>query len=71
MFSPLKASERGSSIAELHRQIGISEKTIYRWKAKCSGIDVTEAECLRELDNENARMKKLLAESTLGNAALK
>lgn len=67
----LKAHERGVSVAELVRQNGVTEQTIYRWKAKYGGMKVSEAKRLRELEAENARLKKLLAESALDNAALK
>jgi len=67
----LKAHERGVSVAELSRQNGVTEQTIYRWKAKYAGMEVSEAKRLRELEAENARLKKLLAESDLDNAALK
>ncbi|MAY70083.1 MAG: IS3 family transposase [Halomonas sp.] len=67
----LKAHERGVSVAELARQNGVTEQTIYRWKAKYGGMEVSEAKRLRELEAENARLKKLLAESALDNAALK
>ncbi|MDI5889534.1 transposase [Halomonas rhizosphaerae] len=67
----LKAHERGVSVAELARQNGVTEQTIYRWKAKYGGMEVSEAKRLRELEAENARLKKLLAESALDNAAFK
>ena len=63
IISILKAGERGVSIAELARQNGGSEQTLYRRKAKYSGMEVSEAKRLRELDAENARFKRLLAES--------
>ena len=66
----LKAHERGVSVAELARQNGVTEQTIYRWKAKYGGMEISEAKHLRELETENARLKKLLAESALDNAAL-
>ena len=49
----------------------MTERILYRWKAKYSGMEVSEAKRLRELEAENARLKKLLAESALDNAALK
>lgn len=67
----LKAHERGVSVAELAWQNGVTEQTLYRWKAKYGGMEVSEAKRLRELEAENARLKKLLAESALDNAALK
>ena len=50
---------------------GISEATFYKWKAKYSGLEVSEARRLKSLEDENRRLKKLLAESMLDNAALK
>jgi len=67
----LKPHERGVSVAELARQNGVTEQTIYRWKTEYGGMEVSEAKRLRELVAENARLKKLLAESALDNAALK
>jgi len=58
-------------VAELARQNGVTEQTIYRWKTEYGGMEVSEAKRLRELVAENARLKKLLAESALDNAALK
>ena len=51
--------------------MGISEATLYNWKAKYGGMDVSEAKRLRMLEDENRKLKKLLAESMLDNAALK
>tara|TARA_B100000678_G_scaffold223574_2_gene191192 strand:+ start:816 stop:1082 length:267 start_codon:yes stop_codon:yes gene_type:complete len=67
----LKAHERGVSVAELARQNGVTKQTIYRWKANYGSMEVSEAKRLRELEAENVRLKKLLAESALDNAALK
>ncbi len=71
IISILKANEHGVSVAELARQNVVTEQILYRWKAKYSGMDVSEAKRLRELEAENARLKKLLPESALDNAALK
>lgn len=67
----LKEAEAGATGKEVCRRHGISENTFYRWKSKYGGMDVSEAKRLRELESENARLKKLLAESMLDNAALK
>src|SRR4249919_1682243 len=67
----LREHEAGAKAAELARKHGISEATLYNWKAKCGGIDVSEAKRLRMLEDENRKLKKLLAESMLDNAALK
>ncbi len=53
------------------RKHGVSEATIYKWKAKFGGMDVSDARRLRQLEEENARLKKLLADAILDNAALK
>src|SRR4249919_279722 len=67
----LREHEAGAKAAELARKHGISEATLYNWKAKCGGIDVSEAKRLRMLEDENRKLKQLLAESMLDNAALK
>jgi putative transposase len=67
----LKEHELGSKTADLCRKHGISEATFYNWKSKFGGLDVSEAKRLKQLEGENARLKKLLADSMLDNAALK
>lgn len=67
----LKEAEAGAKTKELCRKYGISEATFYNWKAKYHGMSVSEARRLRELEAENAKLKKLLAESELDKAALK
>ena len=67
----LKEHEAGAKTADLARKHGISEATLYNWKAKYGGMDVSEAKRLRQLEEENARLKKLLAEQMLDNAILK
>ena len=67
----LKEHEVGVKTAELCRKHGISEASFYNWKAKYGGLDVSEARRLRGLEDENRKLKKLLAESMLDNAALK
>jgi putative transposase len=67
----LKEAEAGAKTKELCRKYGISEATFYNWKAKYSGMTVSEARRLKELEAENAKLKKLLAESELDKAALK
>ena len=71
IISILKANERGVSIAELARQNGVTERILYRWKAKYSGMEVSEAKRLRELEAENARLKKLVANQALDIDMLK
>lgn len=67
----LKEQEAGVPVAELCRKHGVSNASIYKWKAKYGGMDVSEARRLKALEDENARLKKLLADSMLDNAALK
>ena len=67
----LREHEAGAKTADLARKHGISEATLYNWKAKYGGLDVSEARRLRGLEDENRKLKKLLAESMLDNAALK
>ena len=67
----LKEHEAGAKTAELCRKHGISDATFYNWKSKYGGLDVSEARRLRSLESENAKLKKLLAEAHLDNAALK
>lgn len=61
----LREQEAGAKTADLARKHGISEATLYNWKAKYGGMDVSEAKRLKALEDENAKLKKLLAESML------
>ena len=67
----LKEQEAGVPVADLCRKHGVSNASVYKWKAKYGGMDVSEARRLKALEDENARLKKLLADSMLDNAALK
>jgi putative transposase len=67
----LREHEAGVKTAELCRKHGISEATFYNWKAKFGGLDVSEAKRLKALEDENGKLKKLLAEAMLDNAVLK
>lgn len=67
----LKEAEAGGKTADLARRQGVSEATIYNWKAKYGGLEVSEARRLRELESENAKLKRLLADAMLDQAALK
>ena len=67
----LREHEAGAKTADLARKHGISEATLYNWKAKYGGLDVSEAKRLKALEHENRKLKKLLAESMLDQAALK
>ena len=63
--------EAGAKIADLCRKHGISDATYYNWKAKFVGMTVSDAQRLKALEAENSKLKRLLAESLLDNAALK
>ena len=67
----LRQAEAGMAIPELCRSGGFSQATFYKWRAKYGGMQVSEAQCLRELESENAKLKKLLAEAHLDIHALK
>ncbi len=67
----LKEQETGVKAADLCRKHGISEATFYNWKAKYGGLEVSEAKRLKALEDENAKLKKLLAEQMLDVAALR
>jgi len=67
----LKESEAGVATGDLCRRLGISEQTFYRWKAKFGGLEVTDAKRLRTLEDENRRLKHIVADLTLDNQALK
>lgn len=67
----LKEAEAGMKVAEICRKYGISEATYYNWKTKYSGMTVSEAQRLKALEAENAKLKKLLAERMLDIEALK
>lgn len=67
----LKQAEAGMPTEEVCRQQGISEATFYRWKSKYGGMDVGEAKRLKQLEEENRKLKSVVAELTLDNRALK
>jgi putative transposase len=67
----LREQEVGAKAADLCRKHGISEATFYNWKAKYGGMEVSEAKRLKALEDENAKLKKLLAEQMLDVAALR
>jgi putative transposase len=67
----LKEAEAGLPIAEVCRRHGVSEQSFYRWKAKYGGMEVSEAKRLRQLEEENSRLKKLVADLSLDNQMLK
>ena len=67
----MKEHEAGVSVSDLCRKHGVSDASIYKWKAKFGGMDVSEAKKLRGLEEENGKLKRLLADAMLGNVALK
>ena len=67
----LREQEAGAKTADVCRKHGISSATFYKWKARYGGLDVSDAKRLKSLDDENAKLKKLLAEAMLDNAMLK
>ena len=67
----LKQAEAGAKTADLCREHGISSVTFYKWKAKFSGMEVSDARKLRSLEDENRRLKHIVADLTLDNQALK
>jgi putative transposase len=71
IIAVLREHDAGAKAADLARKYGISEATLYNWKAKYGGMDVSDAKRLRSLEDENRKLKKLLAESILDQAALK
>ena len=71
IIAVLREQESGVATAEVCRRHGVSSATFYKWKAKYGGLEVSDAKRLRALEDENAKLKKLLAEAMLDNAMLK
>ena len=71
IIDALKRAEAGLTVPELCRELGISSATFYKWRAKFGGMEATDAKRLRDLEAQNSRLKKLLAEAVLDNEALK
>ena len=71
IIAVLKEAEAGAKTADLCRRHGISEQTLYRWKARYGGLEVSDLRRLRQLADENSRLKRLVADLTLDNQALK
>ncbi|UUP18802.1 hypothetical protein NTH_03286 [Nitratireductor thuwali] len=71
IIAVLREQEAGAKVADVCRKHGISDATFYNWKAKYGGMDVSDAKRLKALEEENARLKKLLAEQMLDAAALR
>lgn len=67
----LKEQEAGIPVSDLCRKHGVSDASIYKWKARFGGMDVSEAKRLKALEDENAKLKRMLADAMLDNVALK
>jgi putative transposase len=71
IIAVLKQAEAGVKVSELVRKLGISEATFYNWKAKYGGLDASQLRRLKELESENAKLKKMYAELSLTHHALR
>jgi putative transposase len=71
IISILKKQEAGLSVKDLAREHGISEATFYNWKAKYGGMDANEVRRMKDLEEENTRLKRIVANLTLENDAIK
>ena len=71
IIAVLREQEAGATTADVCRKHGVSQATFYKWKAKYGGLEVSDARRLKALEDENARLKKLLAEAMLDNAMLR
>jgi putative transposase len=71
MIAALKQVEAGCKVEDVAREVGVSKHTIYGWKAKYGGLEVNEAQRLRQLEDENGRLKKLVADLSLDREMLK
>jgi putative transposase len=71
IIAVLREHEAGAKAGDLCRKHGMSEATLYHWKSKFGGMDVSDAKRLKALEDENAKLKKLLAESVLDASALR
>lgn len=71
IIKAIKQHEAGAKVEEICRQLGISNGTFYNWRSKYAGLEVNEAKRLRELESENGKLKKLLADKLLENEAMK
>ena len=67
----MREQEAGVATADVCRRHGVSSATFYKWKARFGGLDVSEAKRLKALEDENLRLKRMLADAMLDNAALK
>ena len=70
-MAAIKKQEAGISVKDICREVGISEATFYNWKAKYGGMEAGDVARLKELEKENAELKKMFAEMSLENRAMK
>jgi putative transposase len=71
IIAVLREWDAGAKVGDIARKHGVSDATLYNWKVKFGGMDVSEAKRLRQLEDENAKLKKLLAEQMLDVAAMR
>ena len=71
IIAAVKQMEAGRTAKELSRELGVTDQTLYNWKAKYGGMEVSEAKRLRQLEDENRRLKTVVADLTLEKEALK
>jgi putative transposase len=71
IVAAIKKQESGISVKEISRELGISEATFYNWKAKYGGMEASDVSKMRDLEKENAELKKMFAEMSMENRALK
>jgi len=71
IIGALKEAEGGAPISDVCRKVGVSAFTFYKWRKRYSGLSVSEAKRMRELEGENSKLKRLVADLSLDNLALK
>ena len=71
MMAAIKKQEAGIGVKEICRELGVSDATFYNWKAKYGGMEVSDVVKMRELEKENTELKKMFAEMSIENRALK
>lgn len=71
IIKALKRQEAGEKVQDICRDLGVSQQAFYKWKAKYGGLEVSEAQRLKALEDENRRLKQLVAEQDLDNQALR
>jgi putative transposase len=71
IVTALREVESGGRMGDICRKLGVSTKTFYNWKAKYQGIDVSELKKMRELEQENSKLRRLVAQLSVDNMALK